>query len=67
MNPTLDGAALARVSARASDVGLLRLGIVRLDHPGFEPARAAFDRFLNAGREGEMIMPNRMLIGLPPG
>ncbi len=54
MNPTLDGAALARVSARASDVGLLRLGIVRLDHPGFEPARAAFDRFLNAGREGEM-------------
>ncbi|MEM6291149.1 MAG: tRNA epoxyqueuosine(34) reductase QueG [Myxococcota bacterium] len=54
MSLTIDDAALARISARASAVGLLRLGIVRLDHPGFEPARAAFDRFLDREHEGEM-------------
>jgi epoxyqueuosine reductase len=50
----LDAAMLERLAAAAEDNGLLRLGVVRLDHPGFEPARAAFDRFLDAGFEGEM-------------
>jgi len=42
---------LARV---AEGVGLLRLSPVRLDHPGFSPANEALDRYLDAGREGEM-------------
>ncbi len=53
-SPELDVAALERIAAKAGEVGLLRLGAVRLDHRGFEPARTAFDRFLDAGAEGEM-------------
>ena len=50
----LSRAALDRIAARAEEAGLLRLGAVRLDHEGFDPARAALDRFLEAGFEGEM-------------
>jgi epoxyqueuosine reductase len=47
-------AELVELAAVAASVGLLRLGIVRLDHEGFAPARAALDRYLADGREGEM-------------
>jgi epoxyqueuosine reductase len=57
--PRLDAALLARVAARAREVGLLRLGAVRLDHPGFAPARAALERFHEAGKEGEMAFMTR--------
>lgn len=56
---TLDPAALERLAARADEAGLLRLGAVRLDHPGFEPAFAALDRFLEQGWEGEMAFLRR--------
>ena len=55
----LDPAALERLAARAEEAGLLRLGAVRLDHPGFEPARAALDHFLEQGWEGEMAFLRR--------
>ena len=47
---------LARVG---QDVGLLGLAPVRLDHPGFAPANAALDRYLDAGREGTMAFLTR--------
>lgn len=50
----LDEAALARLVEHADANGLVRLGIVRLDHPGFAEARAALDRYLAEGRHGEM-------------
>jgi epoxyqueuosine reductase len=52
--PTLDPAALAQLAEHAERAGLLRLGIVRLDHPGFAPAADALDRYLDEGRQGEM-------------
>lgn len=45
---------LARLAAVAEAHGLLRLGAVRLDHPGFALARAALDRYLAAGKAGDM-------------
>ena len=54
-------AALERIAARAEAVGLLRLGAVRLDHPGFAPARAALERFVEAGFEGEMAFLSRTI------
>lgn len=70
---TLGDAELAELAQIAESVGLLRLGIVRLDHPGFAPARAALDRYLALGRQGEMDFiartaeirrdPTRMLDG----
>lgn len=45
---------LARLAVVAERHGLLRLGAVRLDHPGFAPARAALDAFLAAGKAGDM-------------
>ncbi len=50
----LDEAALARLVDRAAAFGLARLGVVRLDHPGFAEPRAALDRYLAEGRQGEM-------------
>ena len=64
---------LAELAAHAESVGLLRLGAVDLRHPGFTLAGAALDRFLNAGKAGEMefltksrdarIDPSQMLPG----
>lgn len=45
---------LARLAAVAEAHGLLRLGAVRLDHPGFAPARAALDAYVAAGKAGDM-------------
>jgi epoxyqueuosine reductase len=45
---------LADLAAHAESVGLLRLGAVDLRHPGFALAGAALDRFLSAGKAGEM-------------
>jgi epoxyqueuosine reductase len=50
----LGDAELVELAAVAESAGLLRLGIVRLDHPGFAEARAALDRYLALGRHGEM-------------
>ena len=55
----LTAEALQRIATRAEAEGLLRLGAVRLDHPGFEPARAALDHYLQAGFEGEMAFMRR--------
>jgi epoxyqueuosine reductase len=52
--PALTPALLAELAAHAEAVGLLRLAAVDLDHPGFAPARAALDRFLDAGKAGDM-------------
>lgn len=56
---TLVPAMLERIAARAQAAGLLRLGAVRLDHPGFDPAGRAFDEFLERGAEGEMAFLRR--------
>jgi len=50
----LTPALLAELAAHAESVGLMRLGAVALDHPGFAPARAALDRFLADDKEGDM-------------
>jgi len=52
--PTLGPAGLEALIAAAAAVGLPKLGIVRVDHVGFEASRAAFDRFLARGFDGEM-------------
>jgi len=39
----------------------LRLGAVRLDHPGFAPARAALDAYVAAGKAGDMDFIPRTL------
>lgn len=59
--PTMGPDALARIAERADEAGLLQLGVVRLDHPGFEPAAAALDRFVAAGLHGEMGFMERTL------
>ncbi len=51
---TLTPALLQELAAVASEAGLLRLGAVRLDHPGFAPAAVALDRYLDEGLHGEM-------------
>jgi epoxyqueuosine reductase len=45
---------LAELAEVAQGQGLPRLGAVDLRHPGFEPARAALERFVQEGRHGEM-------------
>ncbi len=50
----LTATVLQRLVTSARDVGFVRLGAVRLDHPGFAVAGAALDRFLDRGHEGEM-------------
>ncbi len=54
-----DDEMLARWSEAAEAIGLLSLGAVNLDHPGFEPARVRLHEFLDAGREGEMAFLSR--------
>ena len=50
----LTPALLAELAAHAESVGLLRLGAVDLAHPGFLAAGAALERFLAAGKAGDM-------------
>lgn len=57
--PALTSETLELLGATATENGLVRLGIVRLDHPGFVPARAALDRHLQAGKAGEMAFMKR--------
>jgi epoxyqueuosine reductase len=52
--PELDDPGFQRLVAHADGLGLLRLGIVRLDHPGFQPAREELARFLTQGKAGVM-------------
>lgn len=52
--PALTPEILARLAGVAAAHGLMRLAAVRLDHPGFAPARAALDDFLAADRAGDM-------------
>lgn len=51
---TIDEPLLAQLAAEAESLGLLRLGILRLDHPGLAPAQAALRAYLDAGQHGEM-------------
>lgn len=52
--PTLDETVLAELAELAATEGLLRLGAVRLDHPGFAPSHARLDEFVAQGQHGEM-------------
>ncbi len=71
--PRLDAAAIAELRRAAAELGLLRLGAVDLAHPGFAPAKASYDRFIDAGKAGSMgflernrqvaVDPARMLAG----
>lgn len=51
---TIDEALLAELARDAEQVGLLRLGVVRLDHPDLARASAALAAYLEAGKQGEM-------------
>ncbi|HLT39561.1 MAG TPA: tRNA epoxyqueuosine(34) reductase QueG [Enhygromyxa sp.] len=53
-DPALTDADLEALAETAERLGLLRLGAVDLTHPGFTPARAALQRYLERGAEGEM-------------
>lgn len=55
----LDEATLAALAVEAERFGLLGLGAVALDDPGFEPARAALADYLDRGLEGEMAFMRR--------
>ena len=59
MDPALNDDDLAALAEVAGRLGLLRLGAVRLDHPGFAPARAALAEYLDRGAEGEMAFMAR--------
>lgn len=50
---------LAALRDSAQALGFAALGAVRLDHPGFEPARAALEAYLDAGWAGEMAFMER--------
>jgi epoxyqueuosine reductase len=50
----IDEPLLAQLAEQAERLGLLRLGIVRLDHPGLARAQAALREYLEAGKQGEM-------------
>jgi len=52
--PILDPEHLQLLRLAAQDLGLLRLGAVDLEHPGFAPAKATYERFLDAGKAGSM-------------
>lgn len=53
-DPALSEDDLEALGHAAGRLGLLRLGAVDLAHPGFAPARAALQRYLERGAEGEM-------------
>lgn len=68
MTPTLDDDGLAGLAELAEGLGLLRLGAVGLDHPGFEPARASLAEYLDRGAEGEMAFMSRTrAVRMDPG
>ncbi|MCB9567986.1 MAG: tRNA epoxyqueuosine(34) reductase QueG [Myxococcales bacterium] len=50
----LDVDRLERLRAAAAELGLLHLGAVDLDHPGFSASRDALRRFLAEGKAGSM-------------
>ncbi len=52
--PVMTAGDLAALASEAEAQGLLRLGAVSLDDPGFEPARVALGDYLDRGLEGEM-------------
>ncbi len=51
---TIDELLLDQLAREAEQLGLLRLGIVRLDHPGLARAQAVLGEYLDAGKHGEM-------------
>ncbi|MFV8751577.1 tRNA epoxyqueuosine(34) reductase QueG [Nannocystaceae bacterium ST9] len=51
---TIDEPLLAQLAREAERLGLLRLGIVRLDHPGLARAQQALADYLADGKQGEM-------------
>jgi epoxyqueuosine reductase len=53
-DPALTEGDLEALGQVAERLGLLRLGAVDLAHPGFVPARAALQRYLERHAEGEM-------------
>ena len=55
----LDEATLAELAIEAETFGLLGLGAVDLDDPGFEPARRTLADHLDRGLEGEMAFMRR--------
>lgn len=55
----LTASILESLRATAEGLGLLRLGAVALDDPGFAPAFAAYERFLAAGKAGSMAYLER--------
>jgi epoxyqueuosine reductase len=57
--PSITAELLAELAELAAAHGLLGLSAVRLDHPGFEPARAALHAYLDEGRHGEMAFMAR--------
>jgi epoxyqueuosine reductase len=57
--PELNSALLEELTQVAEAEGLLRLAVVRLDHPGFERAARQLDRHLDEGRHGEMQFMQR--------
>jgi len=50
----LDEKLFVELADFATELGLLRLGVVGLDHPGFALARSRLDRFLAQGKDGTM-------------
>ncbi len=52
--PILDSKLIEILRRKAENLGLLRLGAVDLEHPGFIPARATYERFLDEGKAGSM-------------
>ena len=66
MTLTLDDDGLAELAGLAEQLGLLRLGAVGLDHPGFEPARASLAEYLDRGAEGAITYDGSELAQIPP-
>ena len=58
---------LARLTQVAREIGLVHLGVVRLDHPGFARPRQALARFLAEGKAGTMqfLLRNQELRNQP--
>lgn len=50
---------LDELAAVAAAAGLLRLGVVRLDHAGFAPSRERLTQYLDRGYAGEMTFLER--------
>ncbi|TPV94501.1 MAG: DUF1730 domain-containing protein [Myxococcales bacterium FL481] len=59
--PALTEELVNRLREQADSLGLLRLGVARLDDPRLRPAREALTRFVADGRAGEMTFLERTL------